>query len=295
MANLELYKIFVEVAKEQNITRASQNLNISQPAVTRHIKNLENELNIVLFNRTKRNGINTEIGKKLFEEISPVIEKIVEIDNKYSGLSEIRLGTYATMLSKVLSNSIAEFYSKNENAKIITITDNSKVLNFPLNGGDLDIAVLRKYNEDEYDSNKYKYISLGNFDFVLIANNKSNLCNKNKIKISDLKNKIIYMPRGENNSTNSFLELIEKNNLKNEIKRIDSVSMSQIIQQYDNCVGIANCKYLAKEIEQKQFCVLDTDFKIPSTEIGIYYRKDNSSIELKNLVKIIKNNFNYNK
>ena len=58
MANLELYKIFIEVAKEQNITRASQNLNISQPVVTRHIKNLENELNIVLFNRTKRNGIN---------------------------------------------------------------------------------------------------------------------------------------------------------------------------------------------------------------------------------------------
>lgn len=63
MANLELYKIFIEVAKEQNITRASQNLNISQPAVTRHIKNLENELNIVLFNRTKRNGINAKWKK----------------------------------------------------------------------------------------------------------------------------------------------------------------------------------------------------------------------------------------
>ena len=58
MANLELYKIFIEVARQKNITRASQNLNISQPAVTRHIKNLENELNIVLFNRKKRNGIN---------------------------------------------------------------------------------------------------------------------------------------------------------------------------------------------------------------------------------------------
>lgn len=63
MANLELYKIFIEVAKEQNITRASQNLNISQPAVTRHIKNLENELNIVLFSRTKRNGINAKRKK----------------------------------------------------------------------------------------------------------------------------------------------------------------------------------------------------------------------------------------
>ena len=47
MANLELYKIFVEVADEKNMTRASEKLNISQPAITRHIKNLENELNIL--------------------------------------------------------------------------------------------------------------------------------------------------------------------------------------------------------------------------------------------------------
>ena len=44
MVNLELYKIYVTVAKEQNITRASEKLNISQPAVTKHIKNLENIL-----------------------------------------------------------------------------------------------------------------------------------------------------------------------------------------------------------------------------------------------------------
>ena len=237
----------------------------------------------------------TAAGKKLFEEISPAIDKIVETDKKYLGLCEIKLGTYTTMLSKVLSKSIAEFYSKNENAKIITITDNSKVLNFPLNDESFDIAILKKHNEDEYDTSKYKFISLGYFDYVLIANNKSDLCNKKRIKISDLNNKIIYMPRGENNSTDSFLKNLEKNNLKNEIKRIDSLSMSQIIQQYENCVGIANCKYLTQEIKEKLFTVLDTDFKIPSVEIGIYFRRDNSSVELKNLIKIIKNNFNYNK
>ena len=53
MPNLELYKIFIEVAKQKNITKASQKLCITQPAVTRHIQNLEKELNIVLFNRTK--------------------------------------------------------------------------------------------------------------------------------------------------------------------------------------------------------------------------------------------------
>ena len=65
MVNLELYKIFVIVAKEMNITRASEKLNISQPAVTKHIKNLENELGTILFNRNKRNIFNRKRKRTL--------------------------------------------------------------------------------------------------------------------------------------------------------------------------------------------------------------------------------------
>ena len=71
--------------------------------------------------------------------------------------------------------------------------------------------------------------------------------------------------------------------------------MVQIIQQYDNCVGEANTKYLENEIKQGLVTVLDTSFKIPSIEFGIYYRKDNTSVELRNLIKKIKKEFNYNK
>lgn len=291
MASLELYKIFVEVAKEKNITRASEKLNISQPAVTRHIKNLENELNIILFNRTKGMEL-TDAGQKLYKEISTQIEQIVDIDRKYCTKNEILLGTYATMLSKVLSGPIAEFYSENKDAKITTITDNSKILKNPLESGEFDILIIRKFDEKDYDNKKYKYVSLGTIDFVLIANNKSELCKKDKVKITDLKDKIIYIPRGESNATKSLKNMVEKSNPNSEIKRIDSVTMSQIIQEYNNCVGEANTKYLEKEINQKLFTVLKTEFKIPSAEIGIYYRKDNSSKELKNLIKIIKRKFN---
>lgn len=290
MPNLELYKIFVEVAKQKNITKASEKLCISQPAVTRHIQNLEKELNIVLFNRTKGMEL-TKAGEKLYTEISPVIEKIVKIDKKYTASNEIILGTYATMLSKVLSSAIAKFYSENQNAKIVTITDNLKVLNFPQNCEDFDIAVLKKYNENEYDSNKYKFISLGYMDYVLIANNNSDLCGKQKLKITELENKIIYIPRGDSKSVSALKKMIDDHKVNSEIKRIDSVTMAQIIQEYDNCVGEANCKYLEKEIESGMFTVLDTDFKLPSTEVGIYYRKDNTSAELRDLIKAIKKKF----
>lgn len=290
MANLELYKIFIEVAKQKNITKASENLHISQPAVTRHIKNLENELNVILFNRTRGMEL-TDVGKKLYNEISTPLEKIVEIDKNFSSSKNIVLGTYATMLSKVLSGCIAEFYAENKDAKITTITDNSKVLNFPKNCEDFDIAVLKKYSENEYDSSKYKFISLGKIDYVLIANNKSNLCEKKKIKIEDLNDKIVYIPRGDNKSSKNFKKMIDDSMVNAEIKRIDSVSMLQIIKEYDNCVGEANCLYLENEIANKEVAVLNTEFKIPSTEIGIYYRKDNSSAEVKKLIKIIKNKF----
>jgi len=290
MANLELYKIFIQVADEKNITRASEKLHISQPAVTRHIKNLENELNMVLFNRT--NGMElTKAGRKLYSEISECVKKLTDVDRKYCCSNEILLGTYATMFSRVLSSSIAEFYSKNKDAKVTIITDNSKVLNNPLSEGDLDIAVLKKYDEKTYDSSKYKFVSLGNVDFYMIANKNSDLCNKKKIKITDLKNKIIYIPRGDNSSTKVFKDLVDKFSMENEVKRIDSISLSKIVQEYDNCIGIANSKYLTEELKQNKFCLLDIDFEIPPTEFGIYYRRENSSMELKELVKIIKKNF----
>ena len=69
MINLELYKIFVLVAKEKNITKASEILHISQPAVTKHIKNLEDELQVRLFNRTNHGIELTKEGKAIYDEI----------------------------------------------------------------------------------------------------------------------------------------------------------------------------------------------------------------------------------
>ena len=65
MINLELYRIFVVVANELNITRASEKLNVSQPTVTKQIKNLENLLNVTLFERSNIGMKLTSDGNKL--------------------------------------------------------------------------------------------------------------------------------------------------------------------------------------------------------------------------------------
>ena len=69
MINLELYRIFYVVARVKNITKASEILNISQPAVTKHIKNLEEQLGNPLFIRTKRGVILNEYGENIFLKV----------------------------------------------------------------------------------------------------------------------------------------------------------------------------------------------------------------------------------
>ena len=74
----ELYKTFDVVANCSTITEAAKKLNISQPAVTKAIKNLEWQLNGSLFVRNK-NGIKlTENGKKFYNYIKPALSQIAD-------------------------------------------------------------------------------------------------------------------------------------------------------------------------------------------------------------------------
>ena len=77
--DFELYRIFYTVANNGNITKASEELNISQPAISKSIKNLEEQLGGKLFVRTKR-GVNlTEEGKEFYKYIKQAIEYINNI------------------------------------------------------------------------------------------------------------------------------------------------------------------------------------------------------------------------
>ena len=67
--NLNYYKIFYEVAKNGNISKAAETLYISQPAVSKSITKLEQSLNHTLFIRSKKGVKLTEEGKTLYHHL----------------------------------------------------------------------------------------------------------------------------------------------------------------------------------------------------------------------------------
>lgn len=280
MINLELYKIFVLVAKEGNITRTSELMNISQPAVTKHIKNLENELNILLFYRN--NGMKlTKKGKELFEMISPAIEILQKAEAIVTNNREINFGTYNTMVSVLLSESISQYYSRNENKKINIINSDIDNMIFKLETTELDIVVSKRIDEKVYDTSKIEYVKLGKLHDVLVTNKNSKLAKKKLVSIDELQDEIIYIPRNESISTTNFVKMIEKSN----IKKIDSATMLKIVEKGEG-IGFITKEY----IENDRVAIIKTDFKIEASEYGIYLNKENNFKELKEFIEILKRN-----
>ena len=90
--DFELYRIFYVVANNCNITKASKELNISQPAISKTIKKLEKQLGGQLFVRTKRGVILTEEGKEFYNYIKHAIEYINNAENKFTDLINLETG-----------------------------------------------------------------------------------------------------------------------------------------------------------------------------------------------------------
>ncbi len=72
--NFELYKVFYYVAKHKNLTRAAEELFISQPAITQSIKKLEEQIGYTLFYRTKHGMNLTKEGEILLDYLKNSIE-----------------------------------------------------------------------------------------------------------------------------------------------------------------------------------------------------------------------------
>ncbi|MCD2338390.1 LysR family transcriptional regulator [Bacillus cereus] len=133
-------KIFQTVARIKNITAAAKSLNYVQSNVTAHIKQLEQELNTVLFHRHARGISLTGDGQKFLEKVDKILKEYEELNNMFkdeSSVGFLNVGTVDTV--HPLPMILAGYYTKYPNVDISLKTDVSNqlmqdVLNYKLDG-----------------------------------------------------------------------------------------------------------------------------------------------------------------
>ena len=289
MINLELYKIFVFVAKEENITKASEKLSISQPAVTKHIKNLEEQLGVTLFKRNKYGMELTDKGRELYKEVSESILKIYKAEERVRSNRNIHLGSHVTMLSRMFGKCIADYYELNPNSQIeVTNETFNDMLNM-LENQKLDIVLSKKVDESVYNTNKIEFIKLGLLHDIFVINTNSRYKDIvfSKEKLAQEK---IYAPKKTSLTSINLMKELKLTADTENIKNITYTTMLGILKTEDS-IGIITKEYIKDELEENKLAILKTDFEFEPMEFGIYVNTENKFKELKDLIKIMKKEF----
>ena len=148
MVNLDLYRVFYTVAKCGSLTKAAEELYISQPAVSRSIKQLETQLGVSLFTRTHRGMLlSNKGGKIIFAEVEHALglletaeKRIAEL--KTSATGTLRIGASDTIFEYFLADKIVEYHEKFPAVNIDLVADFTPDTIEKLKADECDVAFV---------------------------------------------------------------------------------------------------------------------------------------------------------
>ncbi|WP_442579449.1 LysR substrate-binding domain-containing protein [Mesorhizobium sp. ASY16-5R] len=144
---LRQLQFFVAVAEQGSVSRAAQNLSISQSSVTEAVKELEGDLGVELFDRHPRGLTITHKGHQFLRHATKILADVSDARRTFSGHQErgggrLQLGVTSLVAGYVLSDLLARYRRGFPGVEIGAIEDNGDYLEHLLVGGELDVAVM---------------------------------------------------------------------------------------------------------------------------------------------------------
>ena len=239
-------RAFFAIVEEGNISHAAQRLGIAQPALSRQMKHLEENMGVKLFERGSRRIRLTEAGQLLYGRVESIlgmvdgtVREIKEIGNGSKGV--IRIGTITTSGAMILPDLIAEFRKtypdvtfeiwEAEGARIIELLDSRLI----------EIAITRT----QVDNLTYELRVLPNEPLVMVMN-AENVCgaDDDTIKLEELKGQPLIIPlRWKSN----FIAACQKLNFEPKIICV-SDSIVQDLLMVKNNLGVAMIPFSGKRL-----------------------------------------------
>lgn len=182
-------KLLVAVGEQRNIFKASQLLNIAQPAATKTIRDLENALDLQLFDRSSRGVTPTLYGEVLIKHAKLILSQVRHASEELASLKDgvsgrITVGTLLAASSMLLPRSLARLKAERSHISVNVIESTNDQLIPGLLLGDIDMIVgrLPEVKEDEGVNAEILY-----YEPVAVVARKSHpLTAKKKLTLKDL-------------------------------------------------------------------------------------------------------------
>lgn len=150
---VDTLKVFVMVAELQNFSKAARELNMSQPGVSLHIRNLEHEFGVKLVHRSSKYCKLTEAGDILYQHAKQILaryeeakDKILMLRNEVSG--SIKIGASYTIGEYILPHLIAQFVKQFPQVDVQAVILNTEQIAYDVRANELDIGLVEGKVDD---------------------------------------------------------------------------------------------------------------------------------------------------
>ena len=292
--DLELYRVFCEVVKYKNISKAAESMYVSQSAVTQSIQKLETILGGKVFYRNKIGVELTEEGKNLYEYVKNSIETMNNAENIFSKYiilekGKVRIGGNNSLITSLIVNPLLDFIKKYQDIEVYITTGSTSDLMQKLANGELDLVTLSlPYLGKKYSDIEIMPLKNSNYSFFASKNYMKNHSVKD---IKELSKHNLILPKPTSARNKILIEYCKENNL--ELIAKYKISSSAIVKRMvlsDIGIGFAETDNLSDIMNDIEII---ENVQIESMQEGIATLKKNMvNKATSELVKEIKNFYN---
>lgn len=283
------------VAEYKNFTRAAEELNMTQPAVSHHIKQLEQEVNAPLFIRNK-SGLKLtpqgEIVVKYARRMNALNSKMYsELQNAQKHLSLLRIGITHTSESNFTAAALAKYSNQKGKLKIILFTDTINNLYDMLENYEIDLAIV----DGAYNDSRFSSMLLDTDYLTCVMSVDNPLAKKGAVTLAELKKQKMILRTPASATRTLFESALESNGETirsfDVTLEVDNIATIKDLIRKDLGVSILPRSACLDELKKKKIAALPIENLSMVRETRIIYNKDFSHTDILNeIIKIYTSN-----
>lgn len=275
-------QVFNTVAKRLNFTRAAEELFITQPAVTKHIHEIENHFKIKLFDRNGSTIKLTPGGETLLQFTEQIFDIYRNLEFEMNALNHqhtgiLRIGASTTVAQYVLPLVLAAFHKKFKDIKVTLTINNTEKIEQALQNKNIDLGIIEGHSKNTL----LKYTEFVKDELVLVANANHLLAKKRFIKPEELLKAPLLLREPGSGTLEVIAHALKPlgikiSQLQNEMQLGSTESMKLYLLN-SNALAFLSVHAILNELKNKECAIIDV--KGLSIERHFYFIQQHGQAE----------------
>jgi LysR family transcriptional regulator, transcriptional activator of the cysJI operon len=255
-------KVFYMVSQKLSFTKAAHELFITQPAVTKHIFELESQLKMPLFKRHGTTISLTQAGETLVKYAEQIFKVYASLENELAQLSNVlsgglNIGASTTLAQYVLPKILALFKANHPTLNITVINGNSEFIEQQVISEKVDVAIVEGISHHP----QIAYEPFVKDEIVLVAKTSSKLAQKGEVRVDQLTAMPLVLREAGSGTLDVVYKALEKSginlkDLQTEIRLENTESIKQYLI-YSNAAAFLSVHSISKELKNNELSIID--------------------------------------